>query len=279
MSDSRKLYEEYARYNILYNQLNLPSPSIEYSWRRTKILLQQEARCIINKFLPHKDKIFVADLGCGNGALLIRLAQEIKDKKVIYNGFELAQAFVDYGNQAAKMKQLKNLQFCQLDMEKDELPQKFDLIICSEVLEHLHKPLNFLKKVYQALNMGGYFLLTTPNSKNLIKYPFGFLKNFIHQRHERSWQQALTAKEAKFKLADQEQHIYIFGFAELKKTLQQLGFSIYRTPRSTTVFGGAVLDNHPGLMGLTMIFDSLVNLLALPQLGWDNIMFCKKESV
>jgi len=56
-----QLYADYGWYNILFNQLNLPSPSTEHAWRKTKLAIHHEAIRILSN--SHR-KLLVADLGC-----------------------------------------------------------------------------------------------------------------------------------------------------------------------------------------------------------------------
>lgn len=278
MTNLNKLYQAYGEYNILYNQLNMPSPSMEYAWRKTKKIIQDEAEKIINKT---KKDLTICDVGCGNGALIIRLAElsrSLHQQRIKYKGYELSQPFVNYGRQAVEFKNLSNVSFNHLDIEKDSLPDKFDIIICSEVLEHLHNPRQVLEKLYQSLNDDGHLLLSTPNSKNLIKYPLFFLKKIISSKDSQEISKVLTREEQKHKLAELEQHLYVFSQVELKQLLKDVGFTVIKEPRSTTLFGGPFLDNHSLLFAITIISDFLFDLISLPQLGWDNIFVCSKKS-
>ncbi len=277
MTDFTKLYNEYGRYNIFYNQLSFPSPSEEYSWRRTKKLLHNEAAIRIREILKEKKQVSVLDIGCGNGAFLIRLAYEFPSVSVQLLGIELSKPFVEYANQAVKGKKLKNVSFQQVDFEKESLKGEYDIIVSSEVLEHVEKPEAFLKKVHMLLVVGGYFLLSTPNGKNIIKYPLFFLKGFITRFHEKEIKKVLSAHEETLKLAEHEQHLFIFTYALLKRKCKQAGFGVYKTPRSTTFFGGPFLDDHSFLFSLTILFDTICNLLPFSNLGWDTIVFTRKE--
>jgi len=280
MKNLNRLYQEYGEYNILYNQLNMPSPSVEHSWRRTKKLLHDELLKIINRLIinDHKKQIIISDIGCGNGALLIRLAESTRShsQKIVYRGFEISSPFVNYANRAVKYKNLTNISFHNFDVEKDNFSDKSDIVICSEVLEHLHKPKQVINKIYQTIDNGGYLLLSTPNSKNLIKYPFLFLKKIVSKKDSKELGKFLTNKEREFKLADLEQHLYVFSHGELIALLKEVGFSVYKTPRSTTLFGGPFLDNHISLFSLTIILDYLFDAIRIPQVGWDIIAFAKK---
>lgn len=277
MTHFKKLYDDYGAYNLLYNQLNMPSPSIEYAWRRTKTLLHNETKKCILKLLQKQEKVVVGDIGCGNGAFLIRLAQELNDKRVSYKGFDISKPFVEFANTAAKDKKLTNVTFEEIDFEHDKVHNSFNILVSSEVLEHVEDPQMFLKNVCDMLVKNGYFFLSTPNSNNLIKYPLFFLKKRISEYHEDEIKRSLTKEEEKFRLSDHEQHLFVFSHSQLKKSLSDVGLTVYRTPRSTTFFGGAFLDNKPLLFAASLMFDSLCNLLPLPQLGWDNIFFSQKS--
>ena len=56
----------------------------------------------------------------------------------------------------------ESVEFPNFDICKEMLNSKFDLIIAEQVFEHLLWPYRAGRNVYQMLDMGGYFLITTP---------------------------------------------------------------------------------------------------------------------
>lgn len=276
MTDYFKLYQDYGSYNVHFNQLNLTSPSVEYAWRRTKKLLHDEAKKQILATLEHNPFVTICDIGCGNGGLLIRLAQELQDARIKFTGFDISEPFIDFANSAVKAKNLENIKFKLYDVEKEPLPDTYHVIISSEVLEHLKNPEQFIQTVYSHLYKNGSFLLSTPNAKNAIKYPFKFLKPLVSRHNETELKKSLTNDEETFKLAEEEQHIKTFSHKELKAALEKTGFTIYGMPRSTTFFGGPFLDTHRLLWGMTILFDVIMDQIPFPNIGWDCIVFSQK---
>jgi len=101
----------------------------------------------IKKDFENQKSIKVLDLGCGNKpyeSLVINYLKSVK-----YIG-------IDYYNENADIR---------LDLNKDKLPFKdneIDLIICTEVLEHLYNPFHCIKEMKRVLKSGGFIFLSTP---------------------------------------------------------------------------------------------------------------------
>ncbi len=74
MSDLSGLYQKYGAYHVLFQQFNPSSPSVDYAWRKTKEQLFYEAKNKICTLIKNNKQIKIADVGCGNGGLLMRLA-------------------------------------------------------------------------------------------------------------------------------------------------------------------------------------------------------------
>ena len=95
---------------------------------------------------------------------------------------------------ASAHEPIKNKHVAILNIETDPFPYKdnfFDLIICSEVLEHLiRSPLPAIQEMKRVTRPGGSLLLTTPNAngsitriKHLLKYPENADTNVYHRHN------------------------------------------------------------------------------------------------
>jgi 2-polyprenyl-3-methyl-5-hydroxy-6-metoxy-1,4-benzoquinol methylase len=92
------------------------------------------------------------DLGCGHGIFGAALQAR---------GCEVT--FSDEQNFLAS--ELKNAPFKPLDLERQSISElgQFDLVICSNVLEHLSNPQRLLNMIPDALNPSGVFYLSWTN--------------------------------------------------------------------------------------------------------------------
>ena len=107
----------------------------------------------------------ICELGCGNGYLaneFSKLGYEVCGVDSSESGIDLAKK--NYGE---KINFLRG----EIDRNISRIlgQEKFDLVVASEVLEHLYRPSDLIEASEALLKKGGYLLLTTPYH--------GYLKN------------------------------------------------------------------------------------------------------
>lgn len=122
-----------------------------YSIVRTEIL----------SLLPPKNPR-VLDVGCGYGSTGAYLLK---------NGMAETVSGVEFLPQAAAEARKVLTKVWNLDLNRDELPpdlqrEKFDLILCLDVLEHLVDPWLTLRRLSDLLPKGGRVLVSVPNLRH-----------------------------------------------------------------------------------------------------------------
>lgn len=121
-------------------------------------------RLLSNLIKKHrgKNKIRILDVGCGDGVYESLLPEQISNMAEFF-GVDLAI------NQINKSRNLF-VDLKSVDLDHKQLPyndNSFDLIICSEVLEHLFFPDKVITECNRVLKKNGYLLLTVPNVASL----------------------------------------------------------------------------------------------------------------
>jgi|GEM_PF-841416 len=125
----------------------------------------------LQPFMAKLSQTKVLDVGCGVGTLSLFLAAQ-GAKSVL--GVDLSPRAISQAVIARNALQLKNLTF-KVHQLKTKVDQ-FDLILASEIIEHLPDPQNFVKVLNLNLKPGGSLLLTTPYAHNWLRHQ-GYLKN------------------------------------------------------------------------------------------------------
>lgn len=127
-------------------------------------------RRIIRNFIKNISFNSILEIGCGNGYFLKYLLMElnIDVSKINITG-------VDISPNAIKLAQKTlNGSFYDMDISIDKLESKFDLVICSEVLEHIDDYKSALKNIAEMCNK--YLIISTPcgkygdHSESMIRY-------------------------------------------------------------------------------------------------------------
>lgn len=150
---------------------------------------------------------FVLDIGCGRGGLL----EYLRDKK------NCRVAGVDMSDEAIRILKEKGIEAIKADVEEDEIPGSYDVIILAAVLEHLIDPLSVLSKLRNNLrNTQGCIIIGVPNFSHIfarIQHLFG--KNVTR----------FGNSEVDMKLGIQPQgHIQFFNKPTLSHVLEKTGY-------------------------------------------------------
>lgn len=131
----------------------------------------------------NSEEIKILDVGCGKGVLLKALGERFPNAKL--HGVEPSLKARKHSRELLPNAAI-HVGYLQ---ESPFINQKFDVVTCSNVLEHVESPLEFLKSLAMSLQDDGYLLLTVPNLEcnphdvatydHLSKFTPGTLKDIL----------------------------------------------------------------------------------------------------
>jgi len=116
----------------------------------------KERRMVQENAVTHDPQARILDLGCREGDGTIRMGARA-GSQYLYG--------VDYNSRVLKLAAEKGITTLLADLNRS-IPlcdNSFDIIIASDVLEHLVEPFIFTAEMYRVLRPGGYMILDTPN--------------------------------------------------------------------------------------------------------------------
>jgi 2-polyprenyl-3-methyl-5-hydroxy-6-metoxy-1,4-benzoquinol methylase len=97
------------------------------------------------------------DVGCGVGRFLVAARAESWNVR----GIDVSQVAVDIGRNGAGL----DLSCASLE-ELAAQGERFQAVTSFEVLEHVERPIDFVRSVFQVVEAGSYFFCTVPNRKS-----------------------------------------------------------------------------------------------------------------
>src|ERR1043165_2089446 len=141
----------------------------------------------------------ICDLGCGNGHISGRLAEV---------GFQVTGVDASASGIAIARRVYPTVEFVEALIDRELSLGPFDLVVSSDVIEHMYRPADLLEAARVLLKPGGQILLGTPYH--------GYLKNLAL---------AATGKmDAHFSALHDGGHIKFFSVRTLSSLLASHGF-------------------------------------------------------
>lgn len=199
-----EIFKAYQTYYTHQTSAEKPVYYLPQYNKLQKLMIKVLHRCLNFMELPKKRETFwlhgltektggkLLEIGCGDGSRLLAL----KDHGWIVEGQEIDP-------KAAENCRSKGL-FVHAG-KIDELglsPDSFDVILMSHVLEHLHRPVEFLAECRKLLKPGGKLVLSTPN-----------INSFGNMIYRRNWLPL-----------DPPRHLILYNRKSLANVLRAAGF-------------------------------------------------------
>ncbi len=118
------------------------------------------------------------DLGCGQGRILIRLAESFPESRFV--GMDLSREAIEVARGEATRRGLRNLAFVAVDLtdfHETSEPESFDFITTFDAIHDQARPLNVLKGIHRALRRDGVYLMQdikgSSHVYNNVEHPVG----------------------------------------------------------------------------------------------------------
>jgi ubiquinone/menaquinone biosynthesis C-methylase UbiE len=113
----------------------------------------------------------VLEVGCGLGELIIDLKRLCPSAKL--SGLDLSTVAIEACRRAHP-----DASFYLADIVESALDFSFDLVVCSEVTEHVEDPVRALRHMRAMTREGGFLVLTTPHGRiHSTELAIGHLKH------------------------------------------------------------------------------------------------------
>jgi len=115
---------------------------------------------IVVDMIPAVGRLHILDAGCGEGHLIERLYNNNMDNS--YYGVDITSQALESAKKRCQYARLRLGNLLCLEFQ-DEY---FDVVICTEVLEHVYEYEKVIHELFRVLKTAGYLIITFPNELN-----------------------------------------------------------------------------------------------------------------
>jgi len=192
--------------------MNVIDDAAEYGWQDAApeeshaYLLPAIEKALRPVALSASSRLRVFDAGCGNGALL----RVLSGRGYELGGCDISEQGVAHARSSCPDAHIEHLS--GYDPLAERFGTEWDVVISTEVIEHLYAPRTFARRVHELLRPGGTLIVSTPYH--------GYLKNLALA--------AAGALDSHFTALWDGGHIKFWSFKTLSALLAERGFENFR---------------------------------------------------
>ncbi len=124
--------------------------------------LRIRAKAILPLLCRLPDPEAILDAGCGRGTFTLAAARAFPTASVV--GVDQSPQLAERNTRIAADLGLRNVRFLARDLTQMVACERFDAILATDVLEHVHDDRDLLRRFLHALRPGGRLLLHVPHA-------------------------------------------------------------------------------------------------------------------
>lgn len=201
----------------------------------------------------------VLDLGCADGGSLFAVHRRMERPGIRYVGVDLDRQALTRAAKRVAYRNYTNIELRFGEVTKTGLPSEFaDVVLSSEVAEHLLQPRLLFEEIWRLLKPGGRAVVTTPNLSNYPLRMGRWIDRRLGGRLRTGVYAGMVEKSERTGFTTQEG---ILGHVSEQPALawgqlaEQVGFQVRLERGSTLVYGYPWLARHPVLFGFLCMVD------------------------
>ena len=212
--------------------------------------LDANETAFLASLVPSDTKLDVLDIGCAEGELAVRLALEGHT----VTAADIAEGFLNRARQLAEGKGLEiRAVKCNIEDDTSQLGDRaFDVILFTNVVEHLTKLVVAIENIRRLLRDDGVLWLQTPNVYRVSRV----VRHLIHRRPFANFHKPANLCDL---------HFQTYDYLTLAKTLAFVGFEVCEiVPTQVTLpVLGRLRCLDPAFRALARVFPFLSDNLLL----------------
>lgn len=231
---------ERLRQSVLQRAFGNYTKSYEFHRRISNI------EALFRSAVDGRDGCRVLDVGCGDGyhICLFNTDPGIR-QRVAFTGVDVSPTDLWWAAALGHSLTYENIRLCGCSAEQLAFPAScFDVVLCSDVIEHLARPERCLAEMLRVLRPGGTAILTTPNDDSVVKTLASRLRGTPPPPAE-----------------EEQAHISTKGLRQWRRLAAEAGFRVTAIRRGALIFGGSKYNRHPFLFALVLLLDRTLDVL------------------